>query len=81
MEPFVARYPDVTHAYLIEIKYVPAAKKVSSKKLNQLKKEAQTQLNQYSLDKKFQKVLAKSTLTRLMVIFSGHQPLYLGKAG
>ncbi|MDQ1354126.1 MAG: hypothetical protein QG657_4435 [Acidobacteriota bacterium] len=80
MEPFVARYPEVTYAYLIEIKYVPADKKVSRKKLNQLKKEAETQLNQYSLDKKFQKVLAKSTLTRLMVIFSGHQPLYLGKA-
>ncbi|MCU0288370.1 MAG: PD-(D/E)XK nuclease domain-containing protein [Acidobacteria bacterium] len=81
MEPFIARYPEVTHAYLIEIKYVPADKKVSPKKLNQLKKEAQTQLNQYSLDKKFQKVLAKSTLTRLMIIFSGHQPVYLGKAG
>ena len=80
MEPFVARYPEVTHAYLIEIKYVPADKKVSPKKLNQLKKEARTQLNQYSLDKKFQKVLAKSTLTRLMVIFSGHKPIYLGKA-
>jgi hypothetical protein len=38
-------------------------------------------MGQYSLDKKFQKVLAKSTLTRLMVIFSGHQPLYLGKVG
>jgi len=81
MEPFIARYPEVTHAYLIEIKYVPAGKKVSRNKLNRLKKEAETQLIQYSLDKKFQKVLGKSTLTRLMVIFSGHQPLYLGKAG
>jgi len=81
MEPFIARYPEVTHAYLIEIKYAPAGKKVSRNKLNRLKKEAETQLIQYSLDKKFQKVLGKSTLTRLMVIFSGHQPLYLGKVG
>ncbi len=80
IEPFLTRYPEVAHAYLIEIKYVSPDKKVSRAKLNQLKKEAETQLNQYHLDKKFQKVLEKTTLTRLIMIFSGHKHLYLGKA-
>ncbi len=79
MEPFIARYQDVSHAYLLELKYIPIGKKPTKAKLTQLKNEAHAQLKQYHLDKKFQKVLEKTTLIKLVVIFCGPEAIHIGK--
>ena len=79
MEPFIARYQDVTYAYLLELKYIPISKKPTKAKLTQLKNEAHAQLKQYNLDKKFQKVLEKTTLIKLVVIFCGPEAIHIGK--
>ncbi|MCP4156938.1 MAG: hypothetical protein GY757_55005, partial [bacterium] len=49
-----------------------------------LKKEiaaAETQLQNYSIDEKFAKSIAKTRLIKLVVIFSGHDAIYIGEAG
>ena len=44
-----------------------------------LKAEAEEQLNKYSADEKFKKNLEKTTLIKLVLIFSGHRPVHMGK--
>jgi len=48
-------------------------------KIDQLKAEAEDQLNKYSADEKFKKNLEKTTLIKLMLIFSGHRLVHMGK--
>jgi len=81
MEPFLARYPGVKYSYLIEIKYIKPQKgqKPDPGEIEQLKAEAEDQLKKYSADEKFKKNLEKTTLIKLMMIFSGHQPVHMGK--
>jgi hypothetical protein len=86
MEPFIAKYDDVKYAYLIEIKYmkraegrVTADKAKREAKIQQLKEEAQRQLEQYEMDERFRKSIEKATLIKLIVIFSGHRPVYMGE--
>jgi hypothetical protein len=81
MEPFLARYPGIKYSYVIEIKYIKPKKgqKPDPTKIEPLKAGAEEQLKKYSADEKFKKNIEKTTLIKLMLIFSGHQLIYKGK--
>jgi hypothetical protein len=81
MEPFLARYPGVKYSYVIEIKYIKPQKgqKPDPARIEQLKAEAEEQLNKYSADEKFKKNLEKTNLIKLVLIFSGHRLAHMGK--
>ena len=81
MEPFIARYPGVKYSYVIEIKYIEPGKdqEPDPAKIEQLKAAAEDQLNKYSADEKFKKNLEKTTSIKLVLIFSRHRLVYMGK--
>lgn len=78
MEPFLARYEGIKYSYLLEIKYEPSGLQPEDPRIEKLKAEARKQLNSYSLDNKFKKNMEKTTVIKLILVFSGHQPLYIG---
>jgi hypothetical protein len=73
MEPFVAHYQDINYAYILEIKYTKAGLKSGDPKIQQLKSEAEEQLNKYSMDEKLKRALENTHLIKLALIFSGHK--------
>ena len=76
LDPFLAQYPGLKYAYLIEIKYTKSQDKkneLTPEKIKEIKKEAEAQLNQYSRDEKFQKAIGRTTLKKLVLIFCGHR--------
>ncbi len=79
MEPFIAQYEGIKFAYLIEIKYMKSIDGKSKKKVEQLKSEAQEQLKRYSIDENFRKSIEKTTLIKLVLVFSGHKLAYIGE--
>jgi hypothetical protein len=79
MEPFIARYEGINYSYLLEIKYIKAGVKPGDNEVQQLKAAAEEQLKQYSIDEKFRKNIDKTTLIRLVLIFSGHEEIYMGE--
>ena len=79
MEPFLAQYPQLKYSYLIEIKYIPAQgmkKTLPKAKIEKARTEAEAQLRQYCLDEKFQKTIGKTTLKKVILIFSGTRLVY-----
>jgi len=81
MEPFLARYEGIKYSFMVEIKYFPKPKdpEVAERKINRLKKEAETQLKQYAGDESFDKTIGKTTLIKLVLIYSGSQLAYIGE--
>jgi hypothetical protein len=79
MEPFLAKYEEIKFSYLIEIKYMKSADSKNKVKVEQLRAEAEEQLKQYSMDKKFRKNIEKTTLIKLALVFSGHKLAYIGE--
>jgi hypothetical protein len=63
---------------LLEIKYIKAGLTLKDKQVQKLKTEAENQLKNYSIDQKFQKSIKKTTLIRVVLIFSGHEAIYIG---
>ncbi len=81
MEPFLASYEGIQYSYVIELKYIKRAKKKPTpEEIKKLVKEAEAQLAQYSADKKLAKTLAKTTLIKLVLVFHGHEAVYIGQA-
>jgi hypothetical protein len=80
MEPFLARYEEIKYSYLLEIKYIKTGVKPKTTEIDQLKAAARQQLENYSLDEKFRKNIEKTTLIKLVLIFSGHELIYIGEA-
>ncbi|MDQ1351139.1 MAG: hypothetical protein QG657_1441 [Acidobacteriota bacterium] len=80
MEPFIARYEGIKYSYLLEIKYIKAGVKPGDKEVQQLKTAAEEQLKQYGIDEKFRKNIDKTTLIKLVLIFSGREEIYMGEA-
>ncbi|MCP5101814.1 MAG: AAA family ATPase [bacterium] len=78
MEPFLARYEGIKYSYILEIKYLKAGIKPGDEKIQQLKAEAEEQLDSYSIDEKFRKNIEKTSLIKLALIFSGHECIYTG---
>jgi hypothetical protein len=79
MEPFFAGYEGIAFSYLIEIKYIKAGRKPVKTEMQQLKSEAEEQVKQYSIDKKFMKKIAGTKLIKLALIFAGHELIYIGQ--
>ncbi|MCP5054489.1 MAG: AAA family ATPase, partial [bacterium] len=77
-EPFSARYKEIKYAYMLELKYIKKGDK--TKTVKTLVKQAEEQLKQYSLDQKLSKSLENFTLIKLVLVFSGTELVYLGKA-
>jgi hypothetical protein len=75
MEPWLANYEGIKYSYLIEIKYMGTGKD----ELEQLKAEAENQLKNYNMDEKFRKSIQKTTLIKLVLVFSGLKPVYIGE--
>jgi hypothetical protein len=73
MEPFLARYEGLKYTYILEIKYIKSGVSPGDEKVRQLKSEAEEQLKNYSIDEKFKKTIKKTTLIKILLIFSGHE--------
>ncbi|MCP4219958.1 MAG: AAA family ATPase, partial [bacterium] len=88
LEPFLARYEGIRYSYILEIKYLKTDKRaikqsktkpaVTSKKVNKLREQAESQLRSYALDKRFSRTIGKTRLIKLVLIFSGSDALYMG---
>ncbi|MCP5105771.1 MAG: AAA family ATPase, partial [bacterium] len=84
LEPFLARYEGIGYSYIIEIKYLKTGVKPGepgdgNKKILELKEKAEKQLKSYGIDKKFKKNIEKTRLIKLVLIFSGHEAIYIGE--
>ncbi|MCP5054288.1 MAG: AAA family ATPase [bacterium] len=77
MEPFLARYGEISYSYLLEIKYTKSGAKPADDNVRQLISQAEEQLKNYSTDEKFRKNIEKTTLIKLVLIFSGHELIYI----
>ncbi|MCP5050557.1 MAG: hypothetical protein GY940_25560, partial [bacterium] len=69
---------EIKYAYMLELKYIKKGDK--TKTVKTLVKQAKEQLKQYSLDQKLSKSLENVTLIKLVLVFSGTELVYLGKA-
>jgi hypothetical protein len=82
MEPFLAVYKGIRYAYALEIKYIKRGKKTrewTEAEIRRLQAEAEAQLKHYTDDEKLRKSIQKTTLIRLVLIFSGHQLLHINE--
>ena len=79
LEPFLAQYPALKYSYMIEIKYIKSRSKkeeLTPGNFEKIKAEAENQLNKYSRDEKFHKVIGHTTLKKLVLIFSGSRMVH-----
>jgi hypothetical protein len=79
LEPFLVQYPALKYSYLVEIKYIkPRDKKnqLTPEKIKKIIEEAESQLNKYSRDEKFQKAIGPTTLKKLVLIFRGNRMVH-----
>ena len=79
LEPLLANHPGIKYSYLIELKYIKPAdfeKQDGEERIQALRLEAETQLEQYSLDKKFRESIGQTTLKKLVLIFSGNRMVH-----
>ena len=92
MEPFIARYEGMKYSYLVEIKYINreqyqrlTAKSSKGKEteigfepdIKIFEKAAEEQLKKYSADEKLKKQLERTKLIKLILVFSGHELIYM----
>jgi hypothetical protein len=83
MQLFVINKLPGTISILIEIKYIkPQGKKneLTPGKIKKIKEEAESQLDKYCRDEKFQKAIGSAKLVRLILVFCGHRLVYKGEA-
>jgi len=70
MEPFSAKYPDVRHSYLIELKYLARSDFLEDKQ-QALLADAENQLRKYSSDERIIKRSQGTSLKCLALVFCG----------
>ncbi len=84
MEPFLARYEGIHFSYLVEIKYFSRPKSknpdVMKQKVAKLREAAESQLNSYSGDERFNRTIGKTRLIKLVLIFCGSELVYCAEA-
>ena len=69
MLPDKARYPEIAHSYIMELKYVkPSA---AQTEVEAKSKEAEEQLHKYANDKIVKRLCESTTLHLLKVVFQG----------
>jgi len=79
MEAYTAKYPELNYSFLLELKYEKSGISPEDPKIPGLVAEAEEQLRNYSLDEKFKKTIGKTKLIQLVLIFSGHEAIYIGE--
>jgi len=77
LEPYRAKYPKLNHSFLLELKYVKAGMSPQDPKIRKLIAQAEEQLQRYHLDTKFAKAIGNTQLVKLIIIFSGHEAVYV----
>ncbi|NEX19639.1 AAA family ATPase [Thiorhodococcus mannitoliphagus] len=70
LAPFYFRYPDMRHAYLIELKYLSRAEDSPAKR-ERLLAEARAQLERYAGDQRVRDPLGEARLHALVLLYSG----------
>ncbi|MGE5343961.1 MAG: PD-(D/E)XK nuclease domain-containing protein, partial [Candidatus Omnitrophota bacterium] len=82
MEPFIEAYEGIRFSYILEIKYIKPEgkrkKKPSPGLIDQLKAEAEGQLNNYCMDEKFRRSMEKTEVKKLTLIFYGSDLVFIG---
>jgi hypothetical protein len=63
----------------VEIKYLKAGFKPGAAEVKRLKAAAEAQLKRYGGERKLEKSLEKTALIKIVLIFSGHEILYIGE--
>jgi hypothetical protein len=77
LEPHITRYPELKYSFLLELKYHKAGLSPQDKKLTQLIAEAEEQIKNYALDKNYKKAIGNTKLIKLVLLFSGHEAVYI----
>ncbi|MCP5047923.1 MAG: AAA family ATPase [bacterium] len=77
--PYTAKYPELNYSFLLEIKYEKSGLTAEDPKLPQLVRDAKRQIKQYEKDKKFAKAMGRTQLIKLILVFSGHEEVYIGE--
>ncbi len=70
LAPFYFRYPDMRHAYLIELKYLKRSEDSPERRKAALE-EGREQLRRYADDPRIQQTLGKAQLHPLVLLYSG----------
>ncbi|MBK1647519.1 AAA family ATPase [Rhabdochromatium marinum] len=70
LAPFYFRYPDMRHAYLIELKYISRAENSPARR-ESLLEDARAQLKRYASDARVTRPLGEATLHPLVLLYSG----------
>ena len=70
LAPFYFGYPDMRHAYLIELKYLSRAEDSPARR-EHLLAEARAQLRRYATDARVQDALGAATLHPIVLLYSG----------
>ncbi len=70
LEPFLAKYPALNYAYLIEVKYIKRSEFTDEKMKEQLA-EAKTQLKKYAADEEIIRRCGGAELKRIALVLSG----------
>jgi Predicted AAA-ATPase/PD-(D/E)XK nuclease superfamily len=79
LEPYQAKYPELKHSFLLELKFEKAGLSPEDKAIPQIVIEAEKQVKTYALDKKYIKAIGNTELIKLVLIFSGHEAVYIGE--
>ncbi|HLP61199.1 MAG TPA: AAA family ATPase [Candidatus Deferrimicrobium sp.] len=77
LEPFLARYEGINYSYILEIKYLKSGVKDDDPRIKELVRAAEEQLMTYSRDEKYMKNIRKTRLIKLVMVFSGHEAVYI----
>ena len=75
LAPFYSRYPDMRHAYLIELKYISRGKDTPKKRQKKIA-DAEVQLRKYYHDTRIQQPLGEATLHPIILLYSGWELVY-----
>ncbi len=75
LAPFYFRYPDMRHAYLIELKYLSRAEHSPARRA-QLLEAGRAQLRRYAGDARVQSPLGEATLHPTLLLYSGWELIH-----
>ncbi len=75
LAPFYVRYPDMRHAYLIELKYLKRGEDSPERRRRAIA-EAEAQLARYARDSRVLAALGPATLHALVLIYNGWELVY-----
>ena len=75
LAPFYARYRDMRHAYLIELKYLKRGEDSPAQREKAIA-DAEAQLQRYGQDARVREVLGPATLHPLVLVYSGWELIY-----